>query len=97
MPTIRPNVIPKARRNVLNRQPADRLQRDLGRILRRAADLEELVLLAELAEFREVAAGLPHHPHGRPLHLLAAGSPQDEVVLQGGELQQQGGSRVAIQ
>ena len=67
-------------------EPADGLQRDLGGELWRAADLEELVLLAELAELREVAAGLAHHPHGRALHELAPGSPQDEVVLQGGEL-----------
>ena len=67
-------------------EPADGLQRDLGRELGRAADLEELVLLAELAELRQVAAGLAHHPHGRALHGLASGGPQDEVVLQGGKL-----------
>ena len=70
----------------LNREPADGLQRDLGGELWRAADLEELVLLAEVAELREVAAGLAHHPHGRALHGLAPGGPQDEVVLEGGEL-----------
>ena len=75
-------------------EPADGLQRDLGGELGRAADLEELVLLAELAELGEVAAGLPHHPHRRPLHGLAAGRPKEEVVLQGGKLRNESGFRL---
>src|SRR5882672_9198078 len=52
-------------------ETADRLQRDLGGELRREAQIEEAAGLgAELAIFRQIAAGLPHHPdrrHGLPL------------------------------
>ena len=56
-------------------------------ISQKDADVIKEPSLAQLAELGEVSSGLPHHPHGRPLHRLAAGRPQDEVVLQGGKLQ----------
>ena len=45
--------------------PPDGLQRDFGRQIRRAAQLQKCVVLAEGAVFRHVASGLPHEPDGR--------------------------------
>ena len=59
-------------------EPADRLQRDLGSKLRREAEIEEAAGLgAHLAIFRQIAAGLPHHPHRRN-GLSLAGQHVDE-------------------
>ena len=52
-------------------EAADRLQRDLGGEFRREAEIEEAAGFgAHLAVFRQIAAGLAHHPdrrHGLPL------------------------------
>ena len=45
-------------------QPRDGLERDLGRRLGVASELEEPVPLAHRAVFRQVAPGLPHEPDG---------------------------------
>ena len=50
---------------------AHRLQRDLGRELGRAADLEQRVALAQRAVLGHVAAGLPHEPDRRGVDRLA--------------------------
>ena len=51
--------------------PPDRLKRDLGGQLGRAVDLEERVLLANLAVFGKRAPRLPHEPHRGALDRLA--------------------------
>ena len=52
-------------------EAADRLQRDLGGVIRREAQIEKAAGLgAQFAIFRQIAAGLPHHPDRR--HRLAA-------------------------
>ena len=44
----------------------DRLQRHLGGMLRCKAEIEEAAgLLTQRAIFRQIAAGLPHHPERR--------------------------------
>ena len=49
----------------------DRLQRDLGGMIRREAEIEKAAGLgAQRAIFRQIAAGLPHHPER--WHLLPA-------------------------
>ena len=48
------------------RVPADRLQGDLGRQVRRQTGLEHPGAAANLAVLRQRAAGLPHEPH-RPV------------------------------
>jgi len=51
----------------------DRLQRDLGGVLRREAQIEKAARLGpQFAIFRQIAAGLPHHPDWR-YRLPAAG------------------------
>ena len=50
---------------------AHRLQRHLGAELGRAADLEEVVALAQRAVLGQRATCLAHEPHGRPLDGLA--------------------------
>ena len=45
---------------------ADRLQGDFGGMFRREAQIEEAAYLGtQLAIFRQIAAGLPHHPERR--------------------------------
>ena len=47
-------------------EPADRLQRNLGGIVRREAKLEKAAgLLADLTVFRQITACLAHHPDRR--------------------------------
>ena len=59
-------------------EPADRLQRHLGGQFRIEAEIEEAAGLgAHLAIFRQIAAGLPHHPDGRD-GLPLAGEHVDE-------------------
>ena len=59
-------------------EPADRLQRNLGGIFRREAEVEETSGLgAQLAIFGQITAGLPHHPDRRYL-LPVAGKHVDE-------------------
>ena len=53
---------------------AHRLQRDFGREVGRAAELQKCVVLAERAIFRHVAAGLPHEPDGRRDRRIRAGT-----------------------
>ena len=54
-------------------ETADRLQRDFGGIFRREAQIEKAAGLgAQFAIFRQIAAGLPHHPDRR-YRLPAAG------------------------
>ena len=54
-------------------EAADRLQRDLGGVFRREAQIEKAAGLgAQFAIFRQIAAGLPHHPDRR-YRLPAAG------------------------
>ena len=47
-----------------------RLQRDFGREIRRAAQLQKCVVLPQRAVFRHVAAGLPHEPDGGAVNRL---------------------------
>ena len=52
-------------------EAADRLQRHFGGEFRREAQIEKAAGLgADFAVFRQIAAGLPHHPERR--HRLAA-------------------------
>ena len=47
-------------------EAADRLQRDFGGVFRREAQIEKAAGLgAQFAIFRQIAAGLPHHPDRR--------------------------------
>ena len=51
---------------------ADRLQRDGGREIGRAADVEQRIALAQLAILAHVAAGLAHEPDRRRVNRLAS-------------------------
>ena len=78
-------------------ETADRLQRHLGGILRREAEIEKAAGLgAQLAILRQIAAGLPHHPYRR--HLLPAAGQYLEKGFHGGFLGQSKSScgRLAI-
>ena len=57
-----------------------RLQRDLDGQLGRADHREEVGALPHRAILGQVAAGLAHHPHRRPLHGLAPAGAQEEIV-----------------
>mmetsp|Transcript_40778 Transcript_40778/g.96550 ORF Transcript_40778/g.96550 Transcript_40778/m.96550 type:complete len:360 (-) Transcript_40778:76-1155(-) len=60
---------------------AERLQRQLDRDLRRLGPVAERVLFAIRPEFLHVTPRLPHQPHRRPVHLLAASRPEQDVVV----------------
>ena len=61
-------------------EPLDRLQRDLGRRLRRLGELEERVTRAQRAVLRQVASGLAHEPHrGEGRRPAARGEQQRRV------------------
>ena len=59
---------------------ADRLQRDLGGEIRRPAQLQKCVGLAQRAVFGHVAAGLPHEPHRRAIDGFAPARAQETTV-----------------
>ena len=66
-------------------QPADGLEGDLGRHLRRLAHRQEVVLGAHRPVLRQVAAGLAHDPHRHPLDRLAAAGAEEEVAHRAGQ------------
>ena len=57
-----------------------RLQRHLDGQLGRAHHREEVGALAHRAVLGQIAAGLAHHPHGRPLDRLAPAGAEEEIV-----------------
>ena len=59
---------------------AQRLERDLARELGRLAEIEDGVLLAELAVLGHVAPRLAHEPHRRAIDGLAAARAQEAIV-----------------
>ena len=68
-------------------EAADRLQRHLGGIFRREAQIEKAARLgAQFAILRQIAAGLPHHPYRR--HRLPVAGQYLEKRLNGGFLGQ---------
>ena len=68
-------------------ESADRLQRHLGGVFRREAQIEKAAGLgAQFAILRQIAAGLPHHPYRR--HLLPAAGQHFEKGFNGGFLGQ---------
>ena len=64
----------------IEREAPQRLQRDLGRQFRGAAQLEEADAAAQFAILREVAAGLAHDPDGGAIHGLPPAGAQETVV-----------------
>ena len=65
---------------------AHRLEGHLGAELRLRADLEERVLLADLAVLRQRPARLAHEPDRRPLDRLAAGGAHEKRGIHGRRL-----------
>src|SRR5439155_1493284 len=64
-------------------EAADRLKRDLGGEVRRVAQLEQRVLLAQGAVLGEVAARLAHEPNRGGVDRLAPARPQEAGKLSG--------------
>ena len=64
-------------------QASHRLQRDLGRRLRIAAQLEKAVARAHRAVLGQVATGLPHEPHRGDRRRLTSGGAQQERGIGG--------------
>ena len=64
----------------VEREAAQRLQRDLDRQLRRLAQREEVDLLTQRAVLRQVAAGLAHDPQRRAIDRLAPARPEEAIV-----------------
>ena len=63
-------------------EAADRLQRHLGGDLGRAAHGQEVTgLLSDLAVLGQVASGLAHHPHRRPVDLFRQRTPSGSGSL----------------
>ena len=46
------------------------------------ADFEEFIFCSKRFEFRQIPAGLAHHPDGHVVDVLATGGPEDEVVFE---------------
>ena len=60
--------------------PADRLQRHLGREVGRTTQVEQRVALAQRAVFAHVAAGLTHEPDGSRVDGLAAARFEEAAI-----------------
>ncbi len=65
---------------------ADRLESHLRAELRLPADVEERVVLAELAVFGQRAAGLAHEPDGCPLDRLSSARVRQQRLSHAGSL-----------
>lgn len=73
---------------------SQRLQRDLGGKLRRAAQLQQRIALSQRSIFRHVAPGLPHEPDWRFVHGFAPACAKESTVAQISRGHQKQSSRV---
>jgi hypothetical protein len=64
-------------------EPLDRGNHHFGGEPRRLAEFEKPDLRPDLPVFRQIPAGLPHQPDGRPLDRLAAAGFEQERLLAG--------------
>src|SRR5262245_50516976 len=64
----------------VQRDPPKRLQGELDREVRPTNGIQDVAVAPELAVLRQVAAGLAHEPHRRPVDGFAAQGPQEAVV-----------------
>ena len=71
--------VPEQDRRV-ERHPPQRLQRQLGDLLRLADRFEDVPVPSELSVLRQVATRLAHEPDGRPVHRRAPERAEDPVV-----------------